>query len=69
MSDNIGALTVGAVQHLDDHYASPAWGCFGSSHVGVNHSTSTPLKHLLEKINSRTLKSDPLKHRREVKKD
>jgi len=23
MSDDIGALTVGAVQHLDDHCASP----------------------------------------------
>src|SRR5207245_816387 len=46
MSNNIGALTVGAVQHLDDHGASPSCGCFGSSHCGIDRSTSTPLRHL-----------------------
>jgi len=34
MADNIRALTVGAVQDLDDHCASPSCGCFGASHVG-----------------------------------
>src|SRR6266704_6239816 len=46
MSNNIGAVTVGAVQHLDDHGASPSCGCFGSSHCGIDRSTSTPLRHL-----------------------
>src|SRR6266567_6204872 len=46
MSNNIGAVTVGAVQHLDDHGASPSCGCFGSSHWGIDRSTSTPLRHL-----------------------
>src|SRR5215831_6548463 len=34
MADKIGALTVGTVQHLDDHCASPSCGCFGASHLG-----------------------------------
>ena len=46
MADNIGALTVGAVQQLDDHCASPSCWCFGSSHLGIGRSISTPLRHL-----------------------
>src|SRR5262245_24373728 len=43
MPNNIGALAVGAVQHLDDHCASPSCWCFGSSYCGIDRSTSTPL--------------------------
>src|SRR6516165_228425 len=43
MSDDVGPLTVGAAQHLDDHCASPSCGCFSSSHHGVDQSISTPL--------------------------
>src|SRR5215831_18262276 len=46
MADNIRALTVGAVQDLDDHCASPSCGCLDSSHLGIDRSTSTPLRHL-----------------------
>src|SRR5215468_8100914 len=46
MADNIRALTVGAVQDLDDHCASLSCGCFDSSHLGIDRSTSTPLRHL-----------------------
>src|SRR5215813_11712407 len=46
MADNIRALTVGAVQDLDDHCASPSCGCLDSSHLGIDRSTLTPLRHL-----------------------
>jgi hypothetical protein len=50
MADNISALTVGAVQDLDDHCASLSCRCFGSSHLGIDRSTSTPLRHLRRKF-------------------
>jgi hypothetical protein len=39
MADNIGVWTVRAVPHLDDP-------CASSSSGGIDHSTSTPVKHL-----------------------
>jgi hypothetical protein len=45
-SDASGALTGGAVQHWDEHGASPCCGCCVSSHHGGDPRTSTPLRHL-----------------------
>src|SRR5947208_15971520 len=46
MLDNIGPLTIGAVQHLRNHRCSLSHGWFCSAYALIQDSRSTALKHL-----------------------
>src|SRR5215510_3492879 len=46
MADEVGPLTVGTVQDLEDHDATQSrWG-YSASETLTEHSTSTPVRHL-----------------------